>query len=209
MKNYTFTRDLNLGIVQLSVKRGQIVTQKNGAFIYNNTKFDNTRDFQIAMEKGWLVDSEQFIQSENVVQSSTNNFGFEVKKQQQNVVSISINKFKQNVLNENEGFIEDGQQIKSLEQSNIHVATATDVKQEQSKQEQIKQEVTLTQNKATQSEVDKEVDKTTVKKKTTAKSASKQAKKEQPKKSRIIKDSQIGKQQVVGEVMGMKIIKGE
>jgi hypothetical protein len=61
MKNYTFTRDLNLGIVQISVKRGDIVTEKNGSFIYNNQKYDNTRDFQIALEKGWLVDSEKFV----------------------------------------------------------------------------------------------------------------------------------------------------
>lgn len=208
MKTYTFTRDLNLGIVQISVKKGEIVTEKNGTFIYNNQKYDNTRDFQIALEKGWLVDSEEYVQTAQVVQNKTNNFGFKIQKQQQEVVSISINKFKQNILNEEQGFVEDGQEIKSLEDSGIHVAKATDVKSV----EQSKQAV-----KETQSDVEKKDDKTIEKKKATVKTQEKaakketvkQSKKEQTKKSRIIKDSEIGKQQVVGEVMGMKIIKGE
>ena len=200
MKNYTFTRDLNLGIVQISVKRGDIVTEKNGYFIYNNQKYDNTRDFQIALEKGWLVDSEKFVQVEELVQENSNNFGFKVQKEQENVVSISINQFKQNLLDQKNGFVEDGQQIKSLQQIGVHVVTAN---------KETPQEAEIKPITATQSEVDTQLDKTVEKKKTTTKTQSKTAKKEEPKKSRIIKESEIGKQQVVGEARGMKIIKGE
>ena len=200
MKNYTFTRDLNLGIVQISVKRGDIVTEKNGSFIYNNQKYDNTRDFQIALEKGWLVDSEKFVQVEELVQENANNFGFKVQKEQENVVSISINQFKQNLLDEKNGFVEDGQQIKSLQQIGVHAATAN---------EGVSTESQIEPFTAPQSEVAPKVDKTAEKKKTAAKNQSKATKKEEPKKSRIIKESEIGKQQVVGEARGMKIIKGE
>lgn len=200
MKNYTFTRDLNLGIVQISVKRGDIVTEKNGSFIYNNQKYDNTRDFQIALEKGWLVDSEKFVQVEELVQENANNFGFKVQKEQENVVSISINQFKQNLLDQKSGFVEDGQQIKSLQQIGVHVATAN---------EEASKGIEIEPITATQSEVNDKSDKTVEKKKTTAKTQPKATKKEEPKKSRIIKESEIGKQQVVGEARGMKIIKGE
>ena len=200
MKNYTFTRDLNLGIVQISVKRGDIVTEKNGSFIYNNQKYNNTRDFQIALEKGWLVDSEKFVQVEELVQENANNFGFKVQKEQENVVSISINQFKQNLLDEKNGFVEDGQQIKSLQQAGVHVATAN---------EEVSTESQTEPFTAQQSEVASKVGETTQKKKTTTKNQSKATKKEEPKKSRIIKESEIGKQQVVGEARGMKIIKGE
>lgn len=200
MKNYTFTRDLNLGIVQISVKRGDIVTEKNGSFIYNNQKYDNTRDFQIALEKGWLVDSEKFVQVEELVQENANNFGFKVQKEQENVVSISINQFKQNLLDQKNGFVEDGQQIKSLQQIGVHVATTN---------EEASKGIEIEPITATQSEVNNKSDKTVEKKKTTAKTQPKATKKEEPKKSRIIKESEIGKQQVVGEARGMKIIKGE
>ena len=98
------------------------------------------------------------------------------------------------------GFVEDGQQIKSLQQAGVHVATANEEFPTESQTEPFT---------APQSEVASKVGETTQKKKTTAKNQSKATKKEEPKKSRIIKESEIGKQQVVGEARGMKIIKGE
>ena len=127
-------------------------------------------------------------------------FGFKVQKEQENVVSISINQFKQNLLDQKNGFVEDGQQIKSLQQIGVHVATAN---------EEASKGIEIEPITATQSEVNDKSDKTVEKKKATAKTQPKATKKEEPKKSRIIKESEIGKQQVVGEARGMKIIKGE
>ena len=200
MKNYTFTRDLNLGIVQISVRRGDIVTEKNGSFIYNNQKYDNTQDFKIALRNGWLVDSQNFVQAQEIVQRSKNNFGFNVQKQQQSTISIPVKRFQQHIVDEKNGFVEDGNEIKTLQQTGIHVATVT----QNVNAEQPKQAITEP-TKASQEKNDKQAEK----KKTTVKTQAKQSKKEQPKKSRIIKESQIGKQQVVGESRGMKIIKGE
>lgn len=186
MKNYTFTRDLNLGIIQINVRRGDIVTEKNGCFIYNNQKYDKIRDFEIALKKGWLVDSDSYVQTDTILQNNVvNHFGFKVSQQQETSNSIPINKFRQNVLDEDNGFIEDGQSIKDLEKEGIHVAGKKDLKKEQNVQQ--------TEKKDT--------------KKKTAKSE-KQEKKD-TKKSRIIKNSQIEKEQIVGKVRGMKIVKGE
>lgn len=162
MKKYFFTKDLILGTVQLSVKRGQSVVEKNGCFEYEKHKYQNSKDFQIAIKYGWLVQQDDFVDSkksvvkekENVV---ANSFGFQVKKESVQDV-IPLKKFVE--LNEKEGYVEDDGNIIPIEETEIHVAkeqnTNTETEQntntETEQQPQIDlQEVKFQQNKEEQS----------------------------------------------------------
>lgn len=154
MKKYFFTKDLILGTVQLSVKRGQSVVEKNGCFEYEKHKYQNSKDFQIAIKYGWLVQQGDFADSkksvvkekENVV---ANSFGFQVKKESVQDV-IPLKKFVE--LNEKEGYVEDDGNIIPIEETEIHVAKEQSANIETEQKPQIDlQEVEFQQNKEEQS----------------------------------------------------------
>lgn len=135
MKKYFFTKDLILGTVQLSVKRGQSVVEKNGCFEYEKHKYQNSKDFQIAIKYGWLVQQNDFDGSKKSVAKEketavANSYGFQVKKESVQDV-IPLKKFVE--LNEKEGYVEDDGNIIPIEETEIHVAKEqnTNIKIEQ------------------------------------------------------------------------------
>lgn len=142
MKKYIFTKDLTLGMVQLNVKKGQSVLQQDGFFEYQRHKYQNTKDFEIAIKYGWLVeqkDVKNVIEKKEQVKETSSVYGFEIKKQTVDGV-IPLKNFVQ--LNEKDGYVQDGENIIPIDQTDVHVAPQKEeeIKQEEMKEEEIKQE---------------------------------------------------------------------
>lgn len=115
---YVFTRSLNLGGVDLNVKNGEPISFNGKSYIYKNKKFDDTKDFEIAIKNGWLVEQKLYKSKEDIksLVNKDYKFGFGiVKEQEQSIVPIA------KILNQKRGFVEQDGKIKDLDNT-VHVA---------------------------------------------------------------------------------------
>lgn len=217
IKKFVFTRSLNLGGINLSVKPGDQISFNGKNYICGNIKYDNTRDFDIAIKNGWLVDAKSYDIQQKLNAKKDYQFKFGIVKQQEEK-SIPIAK----VINEQQGFIEDSGVIKPLDKG-IHVADTqklvTSITEFQKKiagqqntedddvakiiaeqQKQIKENKIKTKKIVAKQPKVQKVKKEIVKTSKTSKTAQKKTAKKQKKTS---------KSKNVGTVRGMKIIKGQ
>lgn len=199
MEKYFFTKDVNLGIVRVSAKRGDVVIKGKDYYQIANQKYTTVRDFEIAIQHGWLVKEQVFRLTKAVEKNEVkHNFGFKIQKEQ-GQKTISVSNFQATVLNQQQGFVQEDGEIKNIVESDVHVVSNV-AKIAQKQQDEVKQQ-------QHNDDLEKIAQKKAVQKKTEAKT--KQTTKNTKKVSKVAKNVQIKQQKVEGQVRGMKIIKGE